>query len=284
MRSPIPRLLALAGLLAGLCVAHASRAQMLTNGDFEQGPVIPPLNPIFSVAPGNAALNGWTVVGGAICIITDNYWVPISGQRSVQLSSTGPGAIEQVFSTAPGAVYRLTVWVSGQGHSEPTIKHLRLTAGSNVQDETFDVTDVWEWDMKWSQRTFDFTAAAATTTVRLESLDASKWGPAVDNMKVELVSAGVPGAPATLAFAPISPDPVRNSGRMTFTLAQAGHVRLAVHDIQGRQVALLANADMDAGPHGVDFSPGAWNARPGLYLATLQVAGQALVRRFSVLP
>ena len=82
MRSPILRPLTLAGLVAGLCAAHAARAQMLANGDFEQGPVIPPLNPIFSVAPGNAALNGWTVVGGAICIITDNYWVPISGQRS----------------------------------------------------------------------------------------------------------------------------------------------------------------------------------------------------------
>jgi hypothetical protein len=71
---------------------------------------------------------------------------------------------------------------------------------------------------------------------------------------------------------------------MAFTLAEAGHVRLAVHDIQGRQVALLANADMDAGPHGVDFSPGAWNARPGLYLATLQVAARTLVRRFFVFP
>jgi choice-of-anchor C domain-containing protein len=284
MRSPLFRPLAAAVLVAGLCVAQASRADMLANGDLELGPAIPPLNPIFSVAPGSTVLNGWTVVGGAICIITDNYWVPSSGHRSVQLSSTGPGAIEQVFSTAPGAVYRLTVWVSGQAHSEPTIKHLRLTAGANVVDQTFDVTDVWEWDMQWSQRTFDFTAAAATTTVRLESLDASKWGPAVDNMKVELVSAGVPGASVTLAFAPVSPDPVRNAGRMTFTLAEAGHVRLAVHDIQGRQVALLANTDMDAGPHGVDFSPGVWNARPGLYLATLQVAGQTLVRRFSVLP
>jgi hypothetical protein len=71
---------------------------------------------------------------------------------------------------------------------------------------------------------------------------------------------------------------------MAFTLAEAGHVRLAIHDIQGRQVALLADADMAAGPHGVEFSPRVWAARPGLYLATLQVAGHRLVRRFSVIP
>jgi choice-of-anchor C domain-containing protein len=237
-----------------------------------------------AVAPGNDSLSGWTVTGGAINIVTDNYWVPLSGHRSIVLSSSGPGAIEQSISTAPGAVYRLTFWVSGEPFSSPTIKHVRLTAGASTQDQTYDVTDAWHWDMAWSQRTFDFTATASTTTLRLASLDATQWGPALDSMKVELVSAGVPGGTFALAFAPVSPDPVHGAGRMAFTLAQAGHVRLAVHDIQGRQVALLANADLPAGPHGIDFSPGAWNASPGLYLATLQVGGRTIVRRFSVLP
>ena len=284
MRSSILRPLTAALLVAGVCAAPASHAQMLANGSFEQGPAIPQANPILVVAPGGTALTGWTVVGGAISIITDGYWVPLSGTRSIVLSSTGPGAIQQSFATAPGTIYRLTYWLSGEAFSTPTIKHLRVTAGAAVQDQTYDVTDSWHWDMAWSMRTFDFTATAATTTLKLASMDATSWGPALDSMKVELVSAGVPGASATLAFAPVTPDPVRNGGRMSFTLAEAGRVRLAVHDIQGRQVALLANADMDAGPHGIDFSPGAWNARPGLYLATLQVAGQTLIRRFSVLP
>jgi len=284
MRSPHLRPLAAALLVAGLCAAHAVRADVLANGNFEQGPSIPQANPILSVAPGGTALTGWTVVGGAINIITDGYWVPLSGQRSVVLSSSGPGGIEQAFPTAPGAIYRLTFWLSGEPFSSPTIKHLRLTAGATTQDQSYDVTLAWHWDMAWSQRTFDFAATGSTTTLRLASMDASPWGPAVDSMKVELVSAGVPGASATLAFAAVTPDPVRNHGRLAFTLAEPGHVRLAVHDIQGRQVALLANADMDAGPHGVDFAPGAWNARPGLYLATLQVAARTLVRRFFVVP
>jgi choice-of-anchor C domain-containing protein len=284
MRSPLIRPLTAAVLTAGLLAAQASWADLLVNGNFEQGPSIPSLNPIMAVAPGNDALSGWTVSGGAINIVTDNYWVPLSGHRSIVLSSSGPGAIEQDIATAPGAVYRLTFWLSGEPFSSPTLKHVRLTAGATTQDQTYDITDAWHWDMAWSQRTFDFAATGSTTTLRLASMDATQWGPALDSMKVELVSAGVPGSATALAFAPVSPDPVRGVGRMRFTLAQAGHVRLAVHDIQGRQVALLANADLPAGPHGIDFSPSAWNASPGLYLATLQAGGRTIVRRFSVLP
>ena len=284
MRSPLSRPLAVAAVVASLFAAHASRADLLVNGDFEQGPSIPSLNPIFSVAPGNTALTGWTVTGGAINIVTDNYWVPFSGHRSVALSSTGPGGIQQDIPTSPGAIYRLTFSISGEPLSSPTLKHLRVTAGGTVQDETFDITPAWQWDMMWSQRTLDFTATGSTTTLTLASQDATQWGPAIDAASVVLVSTGVPAAPATLAFAPISPDPIRGGGHLAYTLAEAGHVRLAIHDIQGRQVALLANADMEAGPHGVEFSPRAWNAAPGLYLAMLEAGGRMLVRRFTVLP
>jgi len=114
------------------------------NGDFELGPTIPSINPVMSVAPGSTALTGWSVTGGAIDIVTDNYWAPVSGHRSIALSSTGPGGIEQVLSTAPGAVYRLTYWISGEPFSSPTIKHLRVTAGATVSDQTFDITPAWE--------------------------------------------------------------------------------------------------------------------------------------------
>jgi choice-of-anchor C domain-containing protein len=284
MRNPLLRPLALGLLATGLCAAHVSWADLLVNGNFEQGPSIPSLNPIFSVAPGSDALTGWTVTSGSINIVTDNYWVPLSGHRSIVLSSSGPGAVAQNLATSPGAVYRLTFWMSGEPFSSPTIKNLRLTAGATTQNQTFDTTPAWEWDMAWSQRTFDFTATGSTTTLQLASLDATQWGPALDSMKVELVSAGVPGTATALAFAPVTPDPVRGAGHFSFTLAEAGHVRLAIHDIQGRQVALLANAEMQAGPHGVEFNPGTWGAPPGIYLATLQVGGRSLVRRFSVLP
>ena len=110
----------------------------------------------------------------------------------------------------------------------------------------------------------------------------SKWGPAVDSMKVELMSAGVPQG-ATLAFARITPDPVREGARLGFTLAAAGDARLAVYDIQGRERAQLVDGTLGAGPHTVDFSPRSRGLGPGLYLAVLQAGAHTLVRRFTVL-
>ena len=80
-----------------------------------------------------------------------------------------------------------------------------------------------------------------------------------------------------------APDPVRTSGRMAFALPAAASARLAVYDVQGRELARLVDGALDAGPHALEFSPRAWGARPGLYLAVLRIGQRTLVRRFTVL-
>ena len=209
MRPILMRAAAVTVALSLLLVPMRAHAALLANGNFEDGPVIPPANPILALAQGSAVLNGWSVSNGVICVITDNYWVPLSGHRSVCLSdnrpgstSTTPGSIQQTFASAPGAVYRFTFWMSGEPFSSPTLKHLRVNAGATTQDFTFDVTPAWQWDMFWTQHTLDFTASASTTTIKLSGLDATAWSAAVDSMKVELVSAGVTPN-AALAFAPV---------------------------------------------------------------------------------
>lgn len=275
-----PRVLAAtAMLLASLAPA---RAQLLVNGNFESGPVIPLANPIYPVAPGNTALTGWTVTGGAVNIVTDNYWEPKFGRRSVALCSSGPGAIQQTLATTPGAVYRLTFWLTGEPFSNPTIKNLRVTAGATVQDYTFDVTPAWHWDMHWVEESLDFAAPGSSTTLQFASLDASAWGPAIDSARVVPISAGAARLDG-LSLSAVTPDPVLGNGRLTFSLPLAGHARLAVYDVQGRETARLADAEHSAGPHTLEFSPASWGARPGLYVAVLQAAGRTLVRRFTVL-
>jgi len=270
-------------ILACLLFGRASRADILVNGNFEDGPVIPQLYPIYPVAPSDGSLTGWTVTDGSIEIVTDNYWVPLSGHRSVALCSTGPGSIEQAFATSSGSIYRVTFWISGEPFTTPTIKNLRVTAGATVQDFTFDNTAAWHWDMQWTQHTMDFTAGGPSTTLRFSSMDASQYGPAIDSTKVELVSAGVTPSFA-LAFAPVSPDPVRVGARLDFTLASAARVRLAVLDIQGREVARLVDGERAAGPQHVELATRDRGMRPGLYLAVLQTGGRTLVRRFTVVP
>ncbi len=280
MRRVPPRAVLLtAMLLASVAPAHA---QAIVNGSFEAGPVIPLANPIFAVAPGNTALTGWTVTGGAVNIVTDNYWAPYAGQRSVVLSSTGPGAIEQAFASSPGSVYRLTFWLTGEPFSSPTLKHVRVTAGSATQDFTYDITPAWHWDMHWLQQSLDFTANSTSTTLKFASLDAGAWGPALDSVKVVFVSADVRSS-HVLSLSRVSPDPVQSAGRITFSLPEPGRARLSVYDVQGRELFRLADGEHAAGPHAVAFAPARSGVRPGLCVAVLQAAGRTLVQRFFVL-
>lgn len=257
---------------------------MLVNGNFEQGPTIPSVQAVQAVAPGNPALTGWSVIGGAVTIVTDNYWSPLSGQRSLALSSSGPGSIEQSFATAIGGTYRLTFWRSGEPFSTPTLKHLRVQVGSVTEELTFDTTPAWHWDMAWEAHEVEFTASSATTLLRFSSLDAGPWGPAIDSVRVELVSADVTPHSQRLALAPVAPDPVRSNGRIAFTLPRAGAVRVTLHDLQGREVALLAAGELESGPHELAFSPRALDVAPGLHFVALVSRGERVVRRCIVLP
>lgn len=284
MRLVRPRVLAAITLLfLGVAPAHAQLPQILENGGFELGPSIPMANPVHAVPPGSTALTGWTVAGGAVSIVTDNYWSPHTGHRSLALSSAGPGAIELSFASTPGRRYRLTFQLSGEPFSSPTIKHLRVTLGTTVQDFTYDVTPAWHWDMHWKRQEMEVQAFATSTFLRFASLDASQWGPAIDSVTVSEVPTTDAAAMGTLSLAAIAPDPVLTQGRLMFSLPAAGHARLTIFDVQGRALARLADGEHGAGPHTVEFVPARFGARPGVCVAVLQAAGRTLVRRFTVL-
>jgi hypothetical protein len=80
-------LMSLLTLSLGVPRAHA---QILVNGNFESGPAIPPLAAILALGAGSTALPGWTVSSGTIVLISDVYWVPLSGTRRVASSRHSP--------------------------------------------------------------------------------------------------------------------------------------------------------------------------------------------------
>jgi len=85
---------------------------------------------------------------------------------------------------------------------------------------------------------------------------------------------------ADFELAPVQPNPLRGSGRIGFALPNASHVRLSVIDVQGREVAVLAEGVFEAGRHQVRWDgASAGRAGPGLYFVRLSVAGRSLVRR-----
>ncbi len=85
---------------------------------------------------------------------------------------------------------------------------------------------------------------------------------------------------ADFELAPVQPNPMRGAGRIGFALPSASRVRLSVIDVQGREVAVLAEGIFEAGRHQVRWE-GASSGRvgPGLYFVRLSVAGRSLVRR-----
>lgn len=54
---------------------------------------------------------------------------------------------------------------------------------------------------------------------------------------------------AAVYLMPPRPNPSRGSTELEFMLAQPGHARLSVHDVQGRRVGLLADGSFTAGLH-----------------------------------
>ena len=78
-----------------------------------------------------------------------------------------------------------------------------------------------------------------------------------------------------------SPNPFGSSTRIGFTLPTSSPVHLAVYDMLGREVAVLASDSRPAGPHEVT-----WDARTapnGMYVYRLSANGQVRTGRMPVL-
>lgn len=95
------------------------------------------------------------------------------------------------------------------------------------------------------------------------------------------------GVPIALEFAPVWPNPARG-GRVTmsFTLPAAAHTRLALYDVGGRRVRMLADRAFSAGRTTLVWDArddGGTALRPGVYLARFTSNGRTLTQRFAIL-
>lgn len=93
--------------------------------------------------------------------------------------------------------------------------------------------------------------------------------------------------PLTKRFLPTSfnlsqnrPNPVTGNTKIRFACRLSAKVKLAVYDIAGRRVAVLADNIYQPGTYEVEWRPGA--VAPGVYLYTMEAAGERLVRTMVV--
>ena len=91
--------------------------------------------------------------------------------------------------------------------------------------------------------------------------------------------------PKEVYLAASRPNPVSSAGTIGFGLPQAGTVKLAVYDVSGRQVRLLAEGLWPAGEHRVSWDRRDAAGQPvsgWLYFYRLEANGRALTRKLVV--
>jgi hypothetical protein len=100
---------------------------------------------------------------------------------------------------------------------------------------------------------------------------------------------GVTGNPynpkSAFTFAPITPNPIKASTKIVYSLPQPGKVNLSVFNILGQQVATLVDGNQAAGSH-----TASWKLRDdkgtmvpnGIYFFKLTANGQTITRRAMV--
>lgn len=90
------------------------------------------------------------------------------------------------------------------------------------------------------------------------------------------------GATPTLAFAldGVRPNPASGRSLVTFAVPRRAHVRVTLLDVQGREVAVLADGVREAGRYTEALQAGALHA--GMYFVRMQAPGVQLTRRVAV--
>jgi len=88
------------------------------------------------------------------------------------------------------------------------------------------------------------------------------------------------------AFTRFSPNPTRGAVEMEFELPHAGHVTVAVYDLQGRLVARAAEGDYAEGRHAIRWDAGETrrDLASGIYFVRIETPGWAAARRVVVMP
>ncbi|NLE38674.1 MAG: choice-of-anchor C family protein, partial [Pirellulaceae bacterium] len=157
-------------------------ASIVTNGGFEQGTAS--IGSQSTQSAGSTAISDWWVLQRIDWV--GMYWVPSEGQRSIDLNATDAGTIAQVLVTELGRRYRVSFAMAGNPASDPGVKTLRLSAGDEHEEFTFDTTGRTLTEMEWETMTWEFVAQDSMTTLIFESLTlGTAYGPAIDSVVVQ---------------------------------------------------------------------------------------------------
>ena len=175
--------------------AAAASANLITNGSFESGVNPGSFTTLF--APNSTSITGWKVTEGSIDYI-GTYWTASNGARSIDLAGNGKGAITDPFFTYLDIPYLLEFDLAGNPDGgvlvprvkivEVTVKPVGSTAPPPVYTFTFDTTGKTKTNMGWAKQSLLFNGLGANTEITFASgMGTSPYGPALDNVRVDVV-------------------------------------------------------------------------------------------------
>ena len=187
---------------ASLAMGSAAQATLLINGSFENGPSNFGGSSFITLSGGSTALPGWTVTGRTIDYHGPT-WLFSDGIRGVDLDGFfSIAGIQQPFATVPGSEYLVSFDFAGNPEGLPTIKNMRVTVDTFLQDFSINPSGQTRGALVWMPESFSFVASGISATLAFTSLSPSgnSWGPMIDNVSVTLsTSNGVP-EPTTLVL------------------------------------------------------------------------------------
>jgi len=105
--------------------------------------------------------------------------------------------------------------------------------------------------------------------------------PGERNSVYDLTGVTEDAPPARLALSDPHPNPFNPATTLRFGLPAPARVRLSVHDVRGRRVAVLLDGQLDAGWYERSWRPE--GLASGIYLARLELAGEVLSRKLVLL-
>lgn len=197
MQKSINRGIALALGIAAFA-PMAAQAQV-SNGGFET----PVIAGNFSTRITGSSIGAWTVASGNVEIIRNTYWLPNSGNQSLDLNGNTGGSISQSIATIANHVYQITFAMAGNPVGGDPNKDLRLDFGASSANFTFNTTGFTRLgNMGWTLKQATFTATGASTLLQFTSLETGAFGPALDDVQVtDLGPAANAPEPGTIALA-----------------------------------------------------------------------------------
>ncbi len=217
-------------------------------------------NPLTVLMNGNKNITGQfdDVAAPAVTVLSPNGGesFPVGSMQSLQWNALD----NQV-------VARVTLALSRSGPGGPFD-----TLAADVPN-----TGQWDWTVTGS-----VTAQALLQVTARDSAGNAAADTSDSSFAISTVTA-VDATPVTrIELSPVAPNPVVSSGAIAFALPFAMHIRLEVLDVQGRQVALLADGDQQAGRYRQIWRPERGRAGSGLYFVRLRAGGRTLVQRVAL--